>query len=1004
MTPAARTRLRPGFLALALALSTASSTLFAAETALESPEETFKRALFAEEGRRDFDAAIRDYERLVRGMDDQRRLAATALFRLGECYRKQRRTNDAVAQFRRVTLEFPQEDTLVQLSRQNLLSLGAEPPRDRAAIPAPDSRGSDATPGVANAAPDASRPEQLAAQLAAIRRWNKDPVRQAKAVQSLFPDATLDQLLTRLTVLQRNAETLAQRTKDDWPRNGLAGDKILEAGPDAIVTYLHQFPPMESTPTQVQAKEIERHLRYLAARIEHVLGLQEARLDILRAATPVAEAPADGLGRLEQELALLESQCDALRALDSRVLPQTLVSLFPAEAQGIARLQAQRDDLQIQEARLAATLADEHPDRVALRRVLLTLDKKLDQETHDVRASLETRRDTLRATCLRLRRSAPASQPPDLSNASLPSTQEEQEEIRRIQTLVAHSPDLINTTKDNSSPLIAAAAKGQLAVARYLLDHGAKPVLGSTTTTPLHAAVAAGHKAMTELLLERGSPADVRNSEGKTPLFLAAQSGFLGIAEVLLKHGANPNLPAPRRPNSGERSPQVGSPLNPAVAGDRLDLVHALLDHGADPNLRDEGKDMPPGVGNPPLRFARSIEALNLLLSRGADPNLPFRDGTSRLYWAAVEADLDLVDALLKAGARPDGPLHAVDTVVTPLTAAVTIRRRDIAERLATNGASINALNGGYGPLHAALAKADLEWVRWVLDHGANPGLALAGGVTPLQIALGCDDHRHAAQHPDLFTGNLPGFEPSLPGGFSVRSDTTFQLTVAGTGDPNSPVAFAPYRLGAFVRLLLEHGADPNHPFSDGSRLVHHLAAREMAAEDWNEFLTKFKADANARTSRDVTPLMVAICRGASDSFEALLRAGADVHAQDAIGNTALHFATQNQSVFFVGKLIDAKAGPSVTNRFGTTPADLAIQGWTHLNAGPFDVYVPTPDSLPRGDFQGTFHQRLRSILGALPQSRERLRLLGLLGVSIEPPAPSPGSAPITAPTNPGKD
>ena len=299
------------------------------------------------------------------------------------------------------------------------------------------------------------------------------------------------------------------------------------------------------------------------------------------------------------------------------------------------------------------------------------------------------------------------------------------------------------------------------------------------------------------------------------------------------------------------------------------------------------------------------------------------------------------------------------------------------------------------------VTRSKRPWVRWVLDHGAIPGLALAGGVTPLQIALGCDDRRHATRHPDLFTGKLPGFEPTLPGGFSDGPETKIQVSIGGNGDPDSPVVFAPYRLGAFVRLLLERGADPNQPFSDGSRLIHHLAAREMVAEDWNEFLTKFRPDANARASRDVTPLMVAVCRGASDSFEALLRAGADVHAQDASGDTALHFAAHNQSVFFVGKLIDAKATPAVTNRFGTKPADLAIQGWSALVEGPFDVSVPTAHSMM--PVQGTIPDRLRAILGASPKDPERLRLLDLLGISIEPPAPSPGSAPIAIPTNPGR-
>nr|AEI30665.1 hypothetical protein LDC_03182 [uncultured microorganism] len=90
-------------------------------------EETFNQALIAEEGRRDYEAARSGYEEVVRLLDSQRRLAATAVFRLGEVYRKLNRTNDAVAQFERVLRQFPDEGILVQLSQQNLAALGRGP-------------------------------------------------------------------------------------------------------------------------------------------------------------------------------------------------------------------------------------------------------------------------------------------------------------------------------------------------------------------------------------------------------------------------------------------------------------------------------------------------------------------------------------------------------------------------------------------------------------------------------------------------------------------------------------------------------------------------------------------------------------------------------------------------------------------------------------------------------------------------------------------------------------
>src|SRR5439155_1759016 len=56
--------------------------------------------------------------------DEMRSVTATAIFRLGECYRKQGKTNEAVAQYQRLTREFRDQSTLATLSEQNLTGLG----------------------------------------------------------------------------------------------------------------------------------------------------------------------------------------------------------------------------------------------------------------------------------------------------------------------------------------------------------------------------------------------------------------------------------------------------------------------------------------------------------------------------------------------------------------------------------------------------------------------------------------------------------------------------------------------------------------------------------------------------------------------------------------------------------------------------------------------------------------------------------------------------------------
>src|SRR5262245_55027193 len=86
-----------------------------------------QKGLFEEEANRNLDAAIQAYQSVIAQFDKDRQLAATAVFRLAECYRKLGKTNDAVAQYQRVLRDFADQSPLTQLSEQNLFALGAPP-------------------------------------------------------------------------------------------------------------------------------------------------------------------------------------------------------------------------------------------------------------------------------------------------------------------------------------------------------------------------------------------------------------------------------------------------------------------------------------------------------------------------------------------------------------------------------------------------------------------------------------------------------------------------------------------------------------------------------------------------------------------------------------------------------------------------------------------------------------------------------------------------------------
>ena len=109
------------WMALAILLGVGTGTAGAATNEVSA---LLQQGLFEEEANQNLDAAIQAYQSVIAQTEKNRQFAATAIFRLGECYRKQGKTNEAGAQYQRILRDFADQPELAKLSRQYLAGFG----------------------------------------------------------------------------------------------------------------------------------------------------------------------------------------------------------------------------------------------------------------------------------------------------------------------------------------------------------------------------------------------------------------------------------------------------------------------------------------------------------------------------------------------------------------------------------------------------------------------------------------------------------------------------------------------------------------------------------------------------------------------------------------------------------------------------------------------------------------------------------------------------------------
>ena len=833
----------------------------------------FQQGLLEEELNRNFTNAIAAYERVVQGLDEQRPLAATALFRLAECYRKLGQTNEAVAAYQRVLRDFTEEATLTKLSRENLVALGFGPPAQ--------TKTNAASAAVAAKSDEAEEADRLAAQLAGIERLKNDPEMQAQAIQAFFPDEGLNRMLWHLDILKQQAAFA--RTNQTAGEFGFRFP--IDSGGGGGGKVVVKLVP--GTPSPPLEEYLAAQLDLIARRTEHILKGQQARLFVLQngaasaapavaALGPVAKSDeADESDRLAAQLAGIErlkndpeKQAQAVLAffpddglkrmlLNLAKLQQQLTrfrSLRPAEQERLTEAFARSETLPPEfswgaigpEERSLHSMAGE--EKKGTNPAESAVNSQLTLIADRVRFIL----DTQKARLFVLQNAVPGAAP---AAAPAPATSEEADEIKRIQAIIRDSPDLVNAhnaTGNGGTPLHAAAEKGYVSVTEYLLaNHADVNAKDNQGRTPLHIAAQNGHKRLCEMLLAAGADVNAEDNDGYTPLHLAAIKGYLSVAETLLARGAQVNTAA--RDNHGAT---LNSPLASAAVVGSPAMVELLLAHGADLEYRDKDGVTPliRVISAYPVRADREA-CVKVLLDKGANVNAVDVHGLNALAYAVRDAKMTLVTLLLDHRAEINAQVSAwikgslnqfpyspggwgrdsQDGNWTVLFMAVGSGNTETTRLLLDRGADINAkAASGITPVHWAVLQGKLDNLKLLLDHKADVNVRDSGGNMPLHYAV---DNGRAELVEALLAA---GADPNAPGWTNGEAQPWWPLFRA--------VTLPPEFSGPIVKALIAHGADVNAKTTNGWTALHQ--AVHLNQSDLAELLVANKAEVNAHGSK----------------------------------------------------------------------------------------------------------------------------------------------------------